>query len=367
MNCTLHILPALALAGTALTQEDATRTWTLDNGQTIHATAISKPGDSIYLQKQEGRTICIPLSRLSAQDHAYLQTWQKPTPAATVPMLPHTMASDIDSMPVHTWHIGNSQTVRASIQSLGPNDLIIRTDDDLLFNLQRNALSEQETTHVDEWKRLNGIRDWNVCICPHGSNPDIIEASLTDATQQTATLRLLDGSQTVYQFNQFKAEDMDILQAWRTPDTQMEQTLIFQPDAASADADAKRHTRRIMIFLVGKKGSREESLCEQFIWNNPYFIKYLNKRYTLLRYYCDENGKWPEPVQFFFDKRGPNSGRSWRKQFPQLAVTYRFTQINYQTPTYYHISLDPYEPTPSLRIPDDDFPNPDPAANLKTP
>lgn len=53
MNRTSHILASLTLAGSVLAQEDATRTWTLDNGQTIQAAAISTPGDSIYLQKKK--------------------------------------------------------------------------------------------------------------------------------------------------------------------------------------------------------------------------------------------------------------------------------------------------------------------------
>ncbi|MBT9448727.1 hypothetical protein ICN84_01405 [Akkermansia glycaniphila] len=367
MNHTSHILASLTLAGSVLAQEDATRTWTLDNGQTIQAAAISTPGDSIYLQKKEGRTLRIPLSRLSAQDHAYLRTWKKPAPPSAVPMLPHTMASDADSMPVHTWNIGNGQTVRASIQSLGPNDLVIRTGDDRLYNLQRNALTPQETAHVEEWKRLNSIRNWNVYCQLHSKEPSIIEASLSDAIRRTATLRLLDGSQTIYRFSQFKGEDLDILQAWDTPDERMEQTLVFHTDAAAAEADAKRHSRRIMLFLVGKKGSREESLCEQFIWSNPYLIEYLNKKYTLVRYYCDENGKWPEPVRFLLDRQTHHHDYPWHKTFPQLIIAHHITQIDYNAPSYYRINLNVVQPCSGLSIPDEHFPNSHPAANLKTP
>lgn len=363
MNRTPHILATLTLAGTVFSQESTMRTWTLDNGQTIRAAAISTPGDTIYLQKQKGRTIRIPLSRLSAQDHAFLRTWKKPVPVSAAPMLPHTIASNADSMPIHTWHIGNSQTVRASIQSLGPDDLVIRTDDDLLFNLQRNALTSQEKAYVEEWKRLNSIRNWNVYCQLHRNKSQIIEAALSDATRQTATLRLLDGSQTIYRLNQFKAEDLDILQAWGNPNTRMEQTLVFQPDAASAEADAKRHSRRIMIFLIEKKGSREESLCEQFIWSNPYFIEYLNKQYTLLRYYRDEDGQWPEPIRFIHEK---HTYASKQRQYPQIIVIYNLTQIDYRTPSFYAIGLDCFNPSGSFSIPDSNFPNPVPAANLTT-
>ena len=87
MNRTALVLLCLGAAAHLLRAADApaSRTWTSSDGRKIEAAFVSVQGDAVKIRLANGSTFDVPLSRLSAEDQAFVKTQTGGAPAGSAP------------------------------------------------------------------------------------------------------------------------------------------------------------------------------------------------------------------------------------------------------------------------------------------
>lgn len=98
-------IAAAVFAFNALAQDAAIRPWKDAQGRIIQAAYVSATADSVTLKMADGKEHQIPLTRLSAEDQAFVKSLTPAAPSTAQGTTPAVSASSLNRLPIdkRTW------------------------------------------------------------------------------------------------------------------------------------------------------------------------------------------------------------------------------------------------------------------------
>lgn len=119
----------LLLSATALRAQDAVRPWKDTLGRVIQAAYVSSTADSVTIRMPDGRQHTLPLSRLSAEDQAYVKSLSAtPAPAASTAAEPDRLPIEKRQLPPQVDVPARSIEITPVVENAAAREFVYRSE-----------------------------------------------------------------------------------------------------------------------------------------------------------------------------------------------------------------------------------------------